>query len=155
MYADGEATVKQLEAAASLGSPPGEFGYDPEVQAVQQLALKAPRTVAVAASSDVCCAVGGHGSGFGAAFDGERAAQCDLLRCIFGNPFQPLAVRSFTPGVLRLAQACYASFPEVASEFGVLADALDDLGEEAAATHCREKLHVKGCHILDWVLGKS
>jgi hypothetical protein len=39
------------------------------------------------------------------------------------------------------------------SLYPLLADALDDLGEPDAAGHCRQGEHVKGCHIVDWVLG--
>jgi hypothetical protein len=39
--------------------------------------------------------------------------------------------------------------------FGPLADALTDLGEDAAAQHCLQGGHVKGCHVLDWVLGRG
>jgi hypothetical protein len=82
-------------------------------------------------------------------------ALCGNVRCVFGNPFRPSQPRRFPAHVVALAEVCYATFPKVASEFVVLADALDDLGEEAAATHCREQLHVKGCHVLDWILGKE
>ncbi len=78
-----------------------------------------------------------------------------FLRDIFGNPFQPLPSRSFPKHVIGLAQACYDAFPEINSDYLVLADALSDLGEEQAAAHCREKRHARGCHVLDWILGKK
>jgi hypothetical protein len=52
------------------------------------------------------------------------------------------------------ARECYGAFPAVSDAFLVLADALADLGEEQAGEHCRLGGHVKGCHVLDWVLGK-
>jgi hypothetical protein len=82
----------------------------------------------------------------------ELFAQADLVRDVFGNPFHPLAPRPFPAHVLGLAQSCYDG---EASLFPVLADAMEDLGEERTAMHCREKMHVKGCHVLDWILGKS
>jgi len=85
----------------------------------------------------------------------ERAAQAALLRDIIGNPFRLLPSRTFPPHVVGLAESCSAAFPAVSGDFLVLADALDDLGEERAAAHCREPLHVKGCHTLDWILGKG
>src|SRR5262249_11316991 len=85
----------------------------------------------------------------------ERARQGELLRDILGNPFRPLRPRLIPPHVLGLAQVCYAAFPTVGGDFLVLADALDDLGEGRAAAHCREALHVKGCHVLDWIMGKD
>jgi hypothetical protein len=85
----------------------------------------------------------------------EKAVQAGLLREIFGNPFQPPPPRTFPAHAVGLAQSCYAAFPEVSVDFLILADALEELGEEAAAEHCPEKEHVKGCHMLDWILGKS
>jgi hypothetical protein len=82
-------------------------------------------------------------------------APCDLLRCLFGNPFHPLSSRTFPAHVLGLAQACYAAFPEVSDQYLILADVLAELGEEAAAAHCREQMHMKVCHIVDWVLGEE
>ena len=49
-----------------------------------------------------------------------------------------------------LAQACY----DDQSHYPLMADALADLGEEAAAAHCRQPRHVKGCHVVDWILGR-
>jgi hypothetical protein len=36
---------------------------------------------------------------------------CDLLRDIFGNPFQPLPPRDFPAHVVGLARECYDAFP--------------------------------------------
>jgi hypothetical protein len=87
--------------------------------------------------------------------DEESAAQTVLLRDVAGNPFRPFPARTFPPHVLGLAQDCYAAFPEVSDHFLILADALAELGEDRAAAHCREVVHVKGCHVLDWILGKK
>jgi hypothetical protein len=75
----------------------------------------------------------------------------DLLRDVFGNPFRPLPRRKFPAEVVGLAQACYDDH----AHYPVLADALADLGEDEAAAHCRQTGHVKGCHVVDWVLGKG
>src|SRR5262245_36892620 len=90
-----------------------------------------------------------------AAEEVEFRHQVPLLRDIFGNPFHSLSSREFPPHVSRLARSCYAAFPEVSADYLGLAVALDDLGETAAAAHCREALHVKGCHLLDWILNKE
>jgi hypothetical protein len=82
------------------------------------------------------------------------ARQAALVRCIFGNPFHPLLSGTLPAHVLGLGQTCYAAFPEVSDQYLILADALAELGEEAAAAHCREQIHVKGCHVLDWVMGR-
>jgi hypothetical protein len=83
----------------------------------------------------------------------ESAEQCRLLRDVVGNPWRPLPARTFPPHVVGLAEACHAAFPDVGAPFAILADALLDLGEEEAAAHCREPLHTRGCHVVDWVLG--
>jgi hypothetical protein len=87
----------------------------------------------------------------------ERTQQSRWMRDVFGNPFRPLAGRDFPAHVVGLAQACYdaLSLSAGGDDFLVLADALAELGEENASTHCREGGHVKGCHVLDWVLGKA
>src|SRR5262249_22614547 len=87
--------------------------------------------------------------------DGRWETAAGLVRCVFGNPFRPPSPRTFPSHVVGLAESCYAALPEVTDQFLILADALDDLGEIVAAAHCRESLHVKGCHLLDWILNKE
>jgi hypothetical protein len=82
----------------------------------------------------------------------EAPHQADLLRDIFGNPFRPLSKRKFPAEVRGLAQA-YQGGDHAAC--AILADALADLGEEQASAHCREPLHVKGCHVVDAILGRQ
>ena len=36
----------------------------------------------------------------------------------------------------------------------VLADALEEIGQAEMAAHCRCPIHVKGCHVLDSLLGR-
>jgi hypothetical protein len=89
----------------------------------------------------------------------ECAAQAALLRDIFGNPFQPIA---FDPAwrsdaAVKLARQMYASGDfEAMSD---LADALEDAGceNERILNHCRYAAitHVRGCWVVDLVLGKS
>jgi hypothetical protein len=90
----------------------------------------------------------------------EAAAQCGLLRCLFGNPFRPAAlepgVRAWNGGALaHLAQAILerARFAELA----VLADALEAAGcrDAAILAHCRGPSdHAPGCWVLELVLGR-
>lgn len=106
----------------------------------------------------------------------ERTAQAALLRDIFGNPFQPIAIDPtwLTAGVVSLAQKMYAA--NDFNEMPDLADALQDAGceNEAILNHCRYSSlqaaesegspgaghgihcpHVRGCWVVDLVLGKS
>jgi hypothetical protein len=80
----------------------------------------------------------------------ECAAQTALLREIIGNPFRPPACWPFPAGVVGLARSIAEGQHGL---YPVLADALDDLGQ-AAAAHCRQAPHACGCHLVDWILDK-
>jgi hypothetical protein len=90
-----------------------------------------------------------------ASYPVEQGKQVALARDLFGNPFRPLPTRQFPPHVVALATDCYACFPQVTDQFLILADALEELGAGEPAAHCRAPLHAKGCHVLDWILGKE
>jgi hypothetical protein len=92
------------------------------------------------------------------------------LRDIFGNPFRSpphinprwLAWNDGT--VRRLAEAAYAERDMRSGRLHnarlmVLADALEDAGcaEPVLLSHCREQgaVHVRGCFLLDLLLGKE
>jgi hypothetical protein len=88
----------------------------------------------------------------------ERRAECDLLREIFGNPFQPLAITHHhrPPDVLSLATEIYQqrSFDRLPA----LADTMERAGCTVAAVlaHFRTAVgHVRGCWALDLVLERS
>jgi hypothetical protein len=88
----------------------------------------------------------------------EERVLVALIRDIFGNPFRPAALDPAwrTPTVVALARQMYES-----RDFGampILADALQDAGCDSAAIldHCRGPgPHVRGCWVVDLVLGKS
>ncbi|AMV29917.1 hypothetical protein VT84_36320 [Gemmata sp. SH-PL17] len=89
----------------------------------------------------------------------ELAAQANILREIFGNPFRPAP---FTPAwrtsdVLLLADGIYAE--RAFDRLPILADALQDAGCDTAAIldHLRDPnaSHVRGCWALDLVLGEE
>lgn len=87
----------------------------------------------------------------------ETAAQADLVRCVFGNPFRPVAFEAAwrTEAVVALARGMDES-----SDFAalpVLADALEDAGcaDAELLAHCRGAgPHARGCHAIDHVLGR-
>jgi hypothetical protein len=88
----------------------------------------------------------------------EAAAQSDLVRDIFGNPFRPVAFdpRWLTSDVVGLARATYDD--RAFEPMPILADALMDAGceDELIIGHCRgEGPHVRGCWVVDLVLGKE
>jgi hypothetical protein len=98
---------------------------------------------------------------YAAAYASERAGQVNLLRCIFGNPFRPVAVEptwlAWNAGtVLKLAQAIYDD--RRFEDLPILADALVDAGCHDAdiLAHCRGPgPHVKGCWVVDLLVGKQ
>ncbi|MBX9627535.1 MAG: hypothetical protein K2X82_27285 [Gemmataceae bacterium] len=82
-----------------------------------------------------------------------------MLRCIFGNPFRPVAVDPDwrTPAVVELARGIYAD--RAFDRLPILADALDDAGctHPALIGHLRDPAltHVRGCWAVDLLLGLS
>jgi hypothetical protein len=90
----------------------------------------------------------------------ELAAQCALIRCLFGNPFQPSpaladAVLAWNDRLVsRLAQTIYDE--RRWHDLPLLADALLDAGcaDDALMQHCRHGgEHARGCFAVDVVLG--
>src|SRR5262249_45353425 len=98
---------------------------------------------------------GVHGAEGPAAKAAETATPPPLTDCLFGNPFRPPAARPFPAHVAGLAQTIYDSFPAVSEDYAILADALEELSEAEAAAHCRQELHARGCHVIDWITGKK
>ncbi|MDB5308836.1 MAG: hypothetical protein JWO38_3038 [Gemmataceae bacterium] len=90
--------------------------------------------------------------------DEEAAERCEILRCIFGNPFRPVTTDPswLTSTVLSLARQMYES--RDFSPMPILADALQDAGcdQPDILAHCRgDGPHVRGCWVVDLVLGKT
>ncbi len=91
----------------------------------------------------------------------EASFQADLVRCIFGNPFRPVAVDAswslWNGGtVVRLARMIYDD--RAFDRMPVLADALEEAGcaEQAILSHCRSVAgHARGCWTVDALLGRG
>jgi hypothetical protein len=88
----------------------------------------------------------------------EERCHCRILRCVFGNPFRPLAINAslLSETVVRLAATIYEQ--RAFERMAVLADALEECGvtNEALLAHCRaDTPHARGCHVLDLILGKG
>jgi hypothetical protein len=90
--------------------------------------------------------------------EAEQAQQLALVREVFGNPFRPVA---FAPAwrseaVLALARGIYVE--PAFDRLPILSDALQDVGCEdmQLLVHCRGPgPHVRGCWVVDLVLGKG
>jgi len=163
-YADGLASWAQLGAAEQAASA----AHNDAFRAKGKLGACAEWAAQFAANFDAWFAAS-HASNFAyvAAGDGldlgpEHTAQADLLRCVFG----PLPFRSVTldPSsltwndgtVVKLAQGIYDEQPF--DRMPVLGDALEEAGcsNPDIVAHCRQSVeHVRGCHVIDLILGKS
>jgi hypothetical protein len=97
----------------------------------------------------------------------ERFAQASLIRDIVGNPFRPVPIDpawcSWHGGTgVRLAEAIYENRDLPSghldpARLATLADALEDSGytDQDILQHCRGAgPHVRGCWVVDLLLGK-
>ena len=153
-YADGHAEKDELRLAWSEADELADTA-----ERLQMRGWNAARTAARSASAESLAAA-------------ERAAlaaaDADLVREHFGNPFRP---RTITAPVLswqdrtvtRLAQAAYDERLLPAgmldnARLAVLADALEEAGctDGPILTHLRGGgQHYRGCWVLDLILAKS
>jgi len=88
----------------------------------------------------------------------ETTLQADIIRDVVGNPSRPLTLDPswLTSTVVLLARQMYES--RALSTMPILADALQDAGCDNAEVlaHCRsEGPHVRGCWLVDLILGKE
>ena len=88
----------------------------------------------------------------------EAQAQCALLRDVFGNPFRVVKLKPVwrTTDVLGLARAIDED--RAFDRLPLLADTLMDAGcdDDQILLHCRSGgPHVRGCWVVDLVLGKE
>jgi hypothetical protein len=85
--------------------------------------------------------------------------QIALLRDIFGNPFRPAVPEPawLTSDVRTLARGIYDE--KAYDRMPILADALQDAGcnNEEVLAHCRDskQVHVRGCWVVDALVGKG
>ena len=155
-WADGLISWKALNEAQwyaerARKGPRGP-GYPNAPRAAAQAAI--PRKSWVV-NTAWCCRVA---AGWGAE---EEQAQCDLLRDIFGIPWRPVAIDLSwlawqANTVVQLAQAIYDE--RAFDRLPILADALEDAGCDSAdiLAHCRGPgPHVRGCWVIDALLGKQ
>lgn len=117
---------------------------------------------AIAAGKFAAFAVAGSDRQFTQAkHETEREAQASLVRCIFGPISHPTSLDpawlSWNDGTVRkLAQASYDE--RAFDHLPILADALEEAGctDADILSHCRQPgEHVRGCWVVDLLLGKS
>jgi hypothetical protein len=88
----------------------------------------------------------------------QATINCSLLRDIYGNPFRPVTLDAAwqTSTVVALAQSVYDE--RAFERLPILADALEEAGCTNAdlLVHCRQPgEHVRGCWVVDLLLGKT
>jgi hypothetical protein len=122
-------------------------------------ATAAWHSAAVIASRDVAYFAAYHSTeADDAPADVVNAAFADVLRCLFGNPFSPVPLNPawLTSPVVDLARTMYDN--RDFNALPILADALEDAGCDNAEmlAHCRGAgPHLRGCWVVDLVLGKE
>lgn len=93
--------------------------------------------------------------------ESERPKQLHLFRDVFCNPLRPVSLKRTwltwnDRTVVKLAQFVYED--RAFDKMGLLADALEDAGctDADILTHCRGAgPHVRGCWVVDLLLGKT
>ena len=162
-YADGSADAAELDAAREADEPHASPGHGP-VRVAYHAAKPSPDAASCVLHASLLRADSASppGSASDAGWDeadaAESAAQAALLRDVFGNPFRPVTFEAAwrTPAAVALASQMYES--RDFSAMPILADALQEAGceDEQILQHCRGGgLHVRGCWVVDLVLGKD
>jgi hypothetical protein len=160
-YADGEIGAADLSEA--LVGPPavGHAWAAVTYTGSPQALAAAAGAAAYAAHAAAGVTDPEQDSAWRAALAAERAAQADLLRELFGNPFRPVAsdlgmLAQKVDVVRGLAQAIYTE--RAFERLLLLADALEEAGcrDEEVLAHCRQEGgHVRGCWVVDGLLVTS
>jgi hypothetical protein len=157
-FADGLSPDDELAAARSGAHAALAFVNPEDLTAEDYAALGAEAAAfpeAPRAAGSVAWAAQNCGG------QGENRSQSALLRDIFGNPFRPVAADpswlAWNGGAVRnLARAIYDE--RAFDRLPVLADALEEAGCDNADVlgHCRGGgEHVRGCWVVDLLLGKG
>ncbi len=161
-YADGLANEAELrraraaapcvtgaERAAAWAAAPTADTAAEEVASASQSAEAGGRDTPWLAGRDVAARVE------------QRRLQCEWLRDIMGNPFQPTHLEpawlQWKEGAIaKMARSIYEE--RRFSDLPSLADALAEAGctDQAILDHCRQPgTHVRGCWVVDLCLGRE
>lgn len=148
-FADGLASIEDLDAARIAASKVSE----------SKVPYSASLHVAYDDASDAAWEVATFMAGIIARDpDEEQAAQAEVLRDIFGNPFRPVTIDPswLTPTTVELTRTIYDG--RAFDRLPLLADGLEQSGclDAEILNHCRQlSEHVRGCWVVDLILGKE
>jgi hypothetical protein len=167
-FADGQATTAELTEAKELAHEASikRFTYDPFDAVASLDAFHAASCTATFAAgfgveddtADYSYPDPKWEAASNAATASDTAAHWLILRDIFGNPFRPVSLNPtwLLPTVKNLANSIYTD--RAFDRMPILADALEDAGcdNQDILNHCRQPGdHVRGCWVVDLVLGKE
>jgi hypothetical protein len=128
-----------------------------ETVAGDNMVIHAPYVADSAAEAIACETVGAPEKDIKAKNDHCRR-QCVFVRDVFGNPFRPVSLDPSwrTPSVVNLANAIYDN--RAFECLPLLAGAVEEVGcrDAELLAHCRAPgPHVRGCCVVDLILGKK
>jgi hypothetical protein len=163
-FADSEVTEEKLRFAWGDARRAAQESYRQDTPGAEGAARWAVAAVCNTDINGALAAIGMVARSLAFPVDAGRLAEAHsrlvpLAYEIFGNPFRPV---TFSPEwradtAVALARQIYES-----RDFGampILADALQDAGcaNEDILSHCRDpkQVHVRGCWVVDLVLGKE
>jgi hypothetical protein len=155
LHADGRLSGRRSKEAARVA-----YG----LSTVESVFIVQPARRFAPAALDHFAAISDQPAGQSAAespINAARRVQADMIRCVFGNPFHPPAAPAswlaWNDGAIRkMAQPIYDA--RAFDRLPLLADALEDAGctDADILSHCRnDSEHVRGCWVVDLLLGKS
>jgi hypothetical protein len=166
LFADGLASDGELASAErstymdwnqepylTMGFTPADDALDAAWSAAKDDSFRASRDTSEHARNTI------HWSSEQVEYDREVAIQCKQLRDIVGNPFRAtpaIAPAWLAPEVITLARAIYDV--RAFERLPLLVDTLEAAGSTGAdiLAHCRSQTdHVRGCWVVDLLLGKE
>jgi hypothetical protein len=164
-YADKQARKHDLKAAHAAAHA---TALDPDYNPVLKAMGVNASTAALGSAHDAIALVGmytpervARNAYSRSAEDSENRVQCDLLRCIIGNPFRTATVNFswlewHANTIPNLARSIYHD--RAFHHLPILADALEEAGcnDSSILDHCRQPgEHFRGCWIVDMILDKQ
>jgi hypothetical protein len=174
-FADGKATLREITAArtAALAAERGGGAAGQAARAaywaascqagesVWNVCAAAAGAAAMAAARDAQTTGSDRRSAWENAHASVATLQASRLRECFGNPFRPPAIRpewlAWNGGIVGLlARAVYEE--GAFDRLPVLADALEEAGctDAEVLGHLRGPVsHVRGCHVVDLLIGRE